>query len=69
MHYLREGIDRDLGTSDKFLKSRPFVIDYSKTVQAVYMEASVFALAAFKGLEALSYVGARTTNQVHDLPS
>ncbi|MCJ1247370.1 hypothetical protein MMC30_004584 [Trapelia coarctata] len=63
------GIANISRTSDRLVESGPFVIDYTKTVQAVYIEASVFALVAFKGLEALSYVGDRTTNQVHDLPS
>ena len=49
--------------------SGPFVVDYTKTVLDVYIEASRFALVGLKGLEALSYVGDRTTNQVHDLPS
>jgi hypothetical protein len=51
------------------VKSGPFVIDYTKTVQAVYIDATIFALVAFKGLEALSYVGDRTINQVQGLPS
>jgi hypothetical protein len=35
----------------------------------VYIEATIFALNALKGLEPLSYVGDRTINQVQGLPS
>jgi hypothetical protein len=69
LRYAHKGANTGVGTSDKLIKSGPFVIDYTKTVQAIYIEASVFALVAFKGLEALSYVGDRTINQVQDLPS
>ena len=69
MHYACKRVNTNVGISDKWVESGPFVIDYTKTVQAIYIEASVFALVAFKGLEALSYVGDRTINQVQNLPS
>ncbi|KAL9093904.1 MAG: hypothetical protein Q9165_003827 [Trypethelium subeluteriae] len=53
---------------NKFL-SKPFEIDYAKTVQKVFSDAALHALGEARGLESLSDVGDRTTNTTPDLPS
>ncbi|KAF2228856.1 hypothetical protein EV356DRAFT_512152 [Viridothelium virens] len=53
---------------NKFL-SKPFEIDYAKSVQRVFSDAAVHALGEARGLESLSDVGDRTTNATPDLPS
>ena len=55
--------------SDECFGPSQFVIDYTKSVQAVYTEVSVVTLVASKGLEPLSWVGDRTKNQVQGLPT
>ena len=69
LHDVSQGFNIVIGISDELVESGPFVIDYTKTVQAVYIEATIFALVTWKGLEPLSYVGDRTINQVQGLPS
>ncbi|KAI1748277.1 heterokaryon incompatibility protein-domain-containing protein [Xylaria castorea] len=59
------GISR---TTDKWIEE-PLVVDYGLSVQDIYIQAAMYGLVAWKGLEALCHVGDRTQNQIPDLPS
>ncbi|KAI9663599.1 MAG: hypothetical protein M1821_007089 [Bathelium mastoideum] len=49
--------------------SKPFEIDYGKTVQTVFSQAALHGLAGVRGLESLSDVGDRSANMIPNLPT
>jgi hypothetical protein len=55
--------------TSKIFLHRPFVVDYSRSVQTIYAEAQLHALYSLQGFPALSNVGDRSKNITPNQPT